>query len=239
MAISVSRVSACRANYAEHLADREMFQREFCRRLGAEPGLNGKVLDIGCGSDLPLGMLSLKTRLQTVDLDGVDPTPGVMSHPLLRRRWQGEFETAPIPDGEYDVAYAYNVVEHIREADSFFARLRRVLKPGGVFWALTPHGAHPFAAAVRLVQVLKLKHGIAMRNKGVNDYPAYYRLNTPSKVAKAAERNGFANAEFVHVPCMQWDRYFPRPLRGLPHLYDRLFGLNFRRASLLLMYRLQ
>ena len=156
-------------------------------------GSNGKVLDIGCGGAFDK-MIPLHPRLEKADLDGVDPSPAVMSHPLLRRRWHAPFEEAAIPEKEYDLAYAFNVVEHIVAPDPFFRQLRRVLKPGGVFWAMTPNGHHPFTWAVRAFQAMGLKQGAASRHPNVNDYPAYYRLNTPRSVAAAAERQGFDRA---------------------------------------------
>lgn len=227
----------CQVSYGEHDKDRTLFQKAFCERLGKEPQLGGRVLDIGCGPDIPEGLTPLRSRL--INLDGVDPSEEVNRHPQLKNRWHGPFETADIPSAAYDLAYAYNVVEHIADPKPFFATLRRVLKPGAAFWALTPHGRHPFCFCVRTVENLNLKKWIASRNEGVNDYPAYYRLNRVKEIARAAEGCGFSRLDVIYIPSVHWDTYFPRPLRFVPRWHDRLLGLKRKGSMLLLAYRLQ
>lgn len=217
--------------------DRSRFQQTFVSRLQSEPGITGRVLDIGCGPALPIGLESLEGVFG--QHDGVDPSPAVMNHPLLHDRWQAEFETSGVPNGVYDMAYAYNVVEHIAVPLPFLQRVKQVLKPEGVFWALTPHALHPFAAAVRTVQAIGLKGAARERNSGVNDYSAYYRLNSASAVQAAAEKCGFRSAEFVYLPNVNWDTYFPSWARFVPHTYDRLLGFRFPSRMLLLAFRLQ
>lgn len=235
--MQVSTSTACSATYEAHDRDRAMCEREFRRRLVAEPGFAGEKLDVGCGGNLPQALSDLRDRIGV--LDGVDPSDAVRSHPLLRNRWMGTFESANIPSAQYDLAYAYNVMEHIEAAGPFLTTLRRVLKPGGAFWAFTPHALHPFARAVRIIERLGLKHGMAAKNAHLNDYPAYYRLNSKRRIAAAARVAGFSKLEVVYVPCLHWDMYFPTPVRFLPHLYDRLVGVRFRPFMLLLAYRLE
>lgn len=233
----VTETTACLGSFQDHDRDRTMFMTEFCRRLKLEPGLRGEVLDIGCGGDLAGTMQALNDEMKVYD--GVDPSPTVLNHPRLRRRWQGLFEAVDIPSNTYDLAVSSFVVEHIPEADSFFQTLRRVLKPGGVFWALTPQGHHPFCRCVRLVEWLKLKKTIAERQEGVNSYPAYYRLNRRNDIVRSASKAGFTSLDMVFIPSIHWDTYFPRPLRFLPHLHDRVTGLRRKKSMLCLAYRLQ
>jgi len=77
-----------------------------------------------------------------------------MEHPALENRWQGEFETAPIPEQTYDLAIAFNVVEHIKNSRSFIDRVAAILKPGGVFWALTPVTKQKQSAKPRIVPLM-------------------------------------------------------------------------------------
>lgn len=214
-----------------------MYMRAFVDRLLGESAFAGEKLDIGCGGRLNPCLHPLHEHIGT--FDGVDPFPQVNDHPTLRNRWHGTFEDSDIPDNVYDLAFAYNVVEHIQNADTFFAKLRKVLKPGGVFWGITPNGTHPFCMIVKLIQKLGIKKLMARRHEGANEYPAYYRLNRVRDIAAAAGRAGFSRLDAVYIPCLQWDQYFPKPLRFLPHLYDRVLGLKRRHAMLLLAYRLQ
>jgi len=218
-------------------ADRSGYQETFARRLLAEPGLRGRVLDVGCGP-APQAILEEVFR-RAGHLDGVDPVPPVVHLPSMRHRWVGTLESAPIPHGAYDLAYSCNVVEHVPDARPFFQKLRQVLRPGGVFWSLTPHGHHPFCSGVKLLESLKLKQVIARHDEHVNRFPSYYRLNRDRDVLRAIRGLGFSSARFVYMPCMQWDRAFPRFARWLPWTYDFLAGTRFKRAMLILAYRLE
>lgn len=232
--ISVSNVYL--GSYAELFKDRKGFQRWFSERLYAEPGMRRRVLDIGCGPSFPAPLTALSGL--PAQLDGVDPGADISQRTDLTLRWSADFEDAAMPEGEYDLAFAYNVVEHVSAAKPFFAKLAGVLKPGGVFWAITPHAWHPFPRCVRAIQALRLKEAYAHNRTGVNDYPAYYRLNSTSQVLQAIDGREFAKAEFFRLPCMQWDRYFPAPVRFIPHVYDRLLGLHCGPAMLLFGMRL-
>lgn len=217
--------------------DRSGFQREFVKRVLAEPGIKGRVLDIGCGPAVCPPIAEIATAAG--QLDGVDPTPAVKDHPALVERWCGTLDTVDVPSEAYDLAYAYNVVEHVAAARPFFQTVKRVLKPGGVFWALTPHGRHPFCSAVKLTQAVKFKQKLAEKNEGINSYPSYYRLNKPNSVIKAIDGLGFTKADFFVMPCMQWDHYFPKFLRWMPNIFDWMLGTRAAFSMLIFMYRLQ
>lgn len=231
-------------SYGELIGDRSGFQRAFCDWVTGEPTFKGKVLDIGCGFRLPVVLNEFAGKYG--QLDGVDPHPSVEAHPLLCRRWVGRFEDCDIPASEYDLAYAYNVVEHIEDPGRFLENVSRVLRPGGVFWALTPHKQHPFALLSRVIEVLGCKRIVAAylaREHGggtiINDYPAYYRLNRASTVVRLIRGLGFSEAAFYHYPCMQWDMYFPRVIRWAPRLYDLLLGTRFRAFMQIFGFRLR
>lgn len=238
---SLPRISHRRVDlggFGHLFRDRSGFQGAFWSRLLSEPRTSGRVLDIGCGGQPFPAEQEIQKR--AAQCDGVDPSGGVLTYPGLAERWQGKFEAAPIPESAYDLAWAYNVVEHIEHARPFFEKLRRILKPGGVFWALTPHGHHPFCTAVRLLQATGIKQRLAERDPDhVNAIPSYYRLNTSSQVLEAVRGLGFASADFHYMPCMQWDRTFPRFMRLAPWAYDWLIGTRFNRYSLVVAYRLE
>ncbi|HTV48103.1 MAG TPA: class I SAM-dependent methyltransferase [Phycisphaerae bacterium] len=219
-------------------ADRNGSGKVFSRLLRQEPGLKGRVLDIGCGKGIT--NKSLTDFPSWCDhLDGVDPTPAVLEHPALENRWQGEFETAPLPEHAYDLAVSFNVVEHIINPERFVARLAVILKPSGVFLALTPHARHPFCWLSRGIESIGLKDAAADNYKGMNRYSSYYRLNSIAQIRKLAQKSGFAKVDFYRFPSVQWDCYFPPLLRWAPHLYDHLLGCRVPACMQIIVYRLQ
>ena len=230
-------------SFSDLMRDRSGFQHAFNRSLAAEPGVRGRVLDIGCSAAIPHFLPAIGTLPR--QLDGVDPDPVVLNHPHLTMRWHSRFEDAPIPVEAYDLAYAYNVVEHVADPIPFLTRVHMILKPGGVFWALTPSSAHPFAWLTRSIERMGLK-GTMRENLQhpelgytVNPYTSYYRLNRPGQVLRAAGKIPFRSVEFHWFPCLQWDTYFPRVLRWLPRLYDFSLGIRWRRAMQIFAFRLE
>lgn len=59
-------------------------------------------------------------------------------------------EALPLPDGQFDFALCDNVLDHCEDPAQVLAEVRRVLRPGGVFW-LRVHVYHRWGAFVRFV----------------------------------------------------------------------------------------
>jgi SAM-dependent methyltransferase len=135
---------------------------------------------------------------------------------------------------------AYNVLEHIPQGAPFFRRVAEVLRPGGSFWALTPHSQHPFAWLSNTVRWLNVKrlYRRSVKAEGVNAYASYYRLNSPRAILKQLDPTLFESVTFYRLPCTQWDRYFPAATRFIPHLYDRAIGQRVGSLMLLLAVQL-
>lgn len=215
------------------------FQLRFAEEISRDSRLEGgRVLDVGCGPRPHRAMRFIKDRC--AQLDGVDLGDEVLQNPYLQARWHSPFESAPIPESAYDLAFAYNVVEHIAEPRPFFEKLARVLKPGGAFYALTPHRNHPFALMSRAAEVAGLKRAFAARLEGVNDYSAYYRLNSRGSIRRAIAGMDLQLTGTWYVQAPGWEQgYFPRALQALPRLYDRLLGGAYPILRPILLYRLE
>jgi SAM-dependent methyltransferase len=214
------------------------FQHQFRRLLVEDPNITGRVLDIGCGPEFaaPVTFLADVPR----QVDGVDPSDDVFRHPHLQLRWKAPLEAADIPESAYDLAVAYNVLEHLPTGRSFLEKLSRVLKPGGTFWALTPHARHPFSWMSRSLELAGFKKMMAARNPGVNDYPAYYRVNSRRQILKQLDGLPFDPPQFTYAAAPGWaGGYFPRALVWAPNLYDRLLGEPIERLRLILMVKLR
>jgi SAM-dependent methyltransferase len=217
--------------------------REFGRQIAAVPARHGRVLDVGCGGDVPYAVRKFAGGIGP--LDGVDPDPIIATHPALVHRWQRPFESAPIPTQAYGLAFAYNVLEHVAEPRPFFEKLASVLEPGGVFLALAPNARHPFAWISRAADVLHLKplfiRTLARRDASamnVNTYPSYYRANSPAAIRRAIEGLGLS-ASFTFVPCVQWEMYFPAWLRWMPYVWDRVVTARVETMNQVLIVRVE
>ncbi len=151
-------------------------------------------------------------------------------------------EDIPVPADTYDMAYSYNVIEHVLNERSFLAKAVEILKPGAVYWSMSPNARHPFTWAVRALQGLKLKD---IYRKSIspqaNDYPAYYRLCSDTKVLRAIidQNLPVSRIDFYYVPNVQWDSFFPSILRFLPHMIDRGIILRNPPMSNIFMFRIE
>jgi ubiquinone/menaquinone biosynthesis C-methylase UbiE len=103
--------------------------REFAREAGSE-----RLLDVGCGTGF---ILDLAHDLFD-QLDGLDLTPEMLDQVTRRDNLTltlSEAEKMPFADESFNVVTCYSVLHHIEDLASVFAEVRRVLKPGGVFYA--------------------------------------------------------------------------------------------------------
>lgn len=147
-----------------------------------------KVLDLGagraawfeddlntCRRDLRL----LKGRVQKVTAADIDPA-------VLQNRAADESvvlkegEGLPFANNAFDVIIADYVLEHIDDPAEFAAEVTRVLRPGGLFAARTPHKYCYVAIIARLVS--NAKHSRVLRKvqpdrKEMDVFPTRYRLN--------------------------------------------------------------
>jgi SAM-dependent methyltransferase len=214
------------------------FQYRFANLIAHDKAVKGRVLDIGCGPGFHRS-LSFIPRVAS-QVDGVDPGRGIEDNTSVTMKWRGGLEEAPIPPSTYDLAVAYNVVEHIADPHAFLRAVHRLLKPGGHFWALTPHSRHLFAMLSRGLECAGLKSFIADRNASVNDYPAYYRLNSRRQVERCLTA---LPLQATHIECMTapgWYKvYFPRCLHWSAKIYDNLLGDRFESFHLIFMFCLE
>src|SRR5689334_15641586 len=141
-----------RARLASPVAARARARRHahFFAATGLQPGM--RVVDVGCGT---LGLRGLEPELDITGVDRVErpqyPGPFVLADATRR---------LPFDDGEFDLAYASSVIEHIEPAarPAFAAEVRRVARGWFVqtpAWSfpIEPHALLPAAhwppAAVR------------------------------------------------------------------------------------------
>lgn len=97
-----------------------------------------RLLDIGCGA----GTLLRAARRAGWDAEGLEVSIVAVEH--LRadgfKVFQGELAEASYPEGHFDVVMAIEVLEHIAEPAQLVEEIARILRPGGLMWATTPHG---------------------------------------------------------------------------------------------------
>lgn len=99
-----------------------------------------EVLEVGCGRGVTGRLLQerLGCRVTGVELNPIVAREAAQH---LHRVIQGDVQTVEI-DGGYDVVLGLEVVEHLVEAESFLARIRQLLAPGGRAILSIPNVGH-------------------------------------------------------------------------------------------------
>lgn len=108
--------------------------RDFEKRLGRK----GRYLDVGCG----VGELLWAAKEAGWEYEGVDPSREFVE---IGKKFLGVegrvclLEEAGFPDDYFDAVSMSAVVEHIYNPMGLLVEIKRVLKPGGVFWFDAPN----------------------------------------------------------------------------------------------------
>lgn len=95
-------------------------------------------LDIGSGG----GSLLEAAKRAGWQAEGVEVSRTAVEHVRglgFEVHW-GELEGASYPSGHFDVVTASEVIEHVADPVSMLKEVTRILRPGGLLWATTPHG---------------------------------------------------------------------------------------------------
>ncbi len=97
------------------------------------PGLQGRLLDFGCGRKPYRACFTNATDYVGVDLEqsGHDHASS-----LVDVFYDGK--TVPFPDESFDAVFCAEVLEHVFEPDSILPELHRVLKHGGAMLVTVP-----------------------------------------------------------------------------------------------------
>lgn len=171
------------------------------------------VLDIGCGAgNYTLKLLSKKTPLDCtlVDLSGVMLARAKEriiqvnngQHQLI----QGDIRTVALPEDHYDTIMAAAVLHHLRDDEDWetvFAKLYRLLKPGGSLW-ISDFIVQETPAIQQLIYKERYgKHLAGLKDETYRDTVFAYieKEDSPRTInyqMKLLEKTGFRKVELLH-----------------------------------------
>jgi 2-polyprenyl-6-hydroxyphenyl methylase / 3-demethylubiquinone-9 3-methyltransferase len=171
------------------------FARVLARERG--PALTGlRALDIGCGG----GFLAEEFARLGCDVVGVDPSAASLEtarrHALaggLDIDYRvGTGEQLPVADGQFDLVYCCDVLEHVTDLDRVIAETARALKPGGMYLFDTVN--RTLVSKVLAIKVLQ-----DWRYTRVFDFPLHQfdMFITPRELTAVLDRHGLAVDEIV------------------------------------------
>lgn len=109
----------------------------------------GRLLDIGAS----IGVFMSQARDAGFDVVGIEPSGKAAAHARERFGLEilpGFFHDHEFEPGSFDVVYAWHVIEHVTDLDSFLTGIHRVLRPGGVLYLGTESYLDLNVAVLRL-----------------------------------------------------------------------------------------
>lgn len=179
-----------------------------------------RVLDLGAGAGEE-NPYRLKDRVGT--LIGIDRDPRVGRNPLLESGVIGDGGALPFRDNSFDLAFSIYVLEHIVRPRRLAGELRRILRPGGVFLALTPSRFH-YVSLIAACTPTGF-HRWINRKRGRKDqdtFPTQYKLNSRRQLTREFGDEDFELVEFDTFEVQPNYLTFSTPSFLLGALYERL-----------------
>lgn len=154
-----------------------------------------RVLDFGAGRGEHIIDDSVAYRRNLSNLlgkcahvEGCDVDEAVQFNPFLdHAEIVSPEHPLPYPDGSFDLIFSRFVLEHVANPAYVAGELLRILKPGGVFVALTPNKFSYIALAGMLIPNrahIRVLREVQPNRKAIDVFPTAYKLNSARSLAK-------------------------------------------------------
>ena len=118
---------------------------------------NGKLLDVGCGEGLFLGLAQAKGW----EISGTEISlyaSQFASKILGEEIYCGQLHEAAFADDSFDVVTMWHVLEHVEDPKGYLTEVYRVIRPGGLLVIAVPNINNLFLRSLyRLIKWRKLK----------------------------------------------------------------------------------
>lgn len=194
----------------------EHFVDELYKHVDSE----STVLDIGAGAgqNNPYQLQGKCREIVGVDLDS-----RVLTNSLLDRGIVSDVLHLPFENQSFNIAFSIYVLEHIQDPNAFIREIHRVLKPGGMFFALTPNYWHYVPLIASCTPYSFHRWYNEKRGRASDDtFPTYYRMNTRRTLRKQFQQMGFdeKNMKLIEVQPNYLNFCLPTFLAGA--LYERV-----------------
>jgi len=167
---------------------------EFYGRINSLLKKTDIVLNIGAGRgawyfedkcEFRRKLINLKPLVKK--LIGVDIDPAVLKNETTSINYVIKNHKIPLKSQSVDIIISDYVLEHVKYPNLFYKEIDRLLKPGGYFFARTPHKLQYISIIANLIKNkdhVKFLKILQPRRKSIDVFPTEYKMNTLSCISK-------------------------------------------------------
>jgi SAM-dependent methyltransferase len=152
------------------------------------------IIELGCGQGQLLRHLAKENLVAADRIYGIEQSPLAVE---FVNRWLpgahvsvGDIYKLDFSDGQFDVCFLMETIEHLERPDVALREIQRVLRPGGLLYVSFPNFLHLPWLAVRLLSDLLNKPNWIVRQP-------IDRILTVFHVRRIVGRTGFAFVEAI------------------------------------------
>lgn len=124
-------------------------------------GSGKDVLDLGCRDGVLTRYFTEHNRVTGADIDSVALQVAQSSLGIQTLHFDIQSDTWPVNPASFDVVAAGELLEHVYFPEQVIAKIRDIIRPGGVFVGSVPHA---FALKNRLKYALAVKRGTPLED---------------------------------------------------------------------------
>jgi ubiquinone/menaquinone biosynthesis C-methylase UbiE len=194
---------------------------KFLKLLSEHITKTSVILDLGAGTG-ELNIHNLKGQQRVIY--GIDLDPRISENHSLDLGVIGDGNSLPFKSKSFDIIFCIYVLEHVENPTAFAKEIRRVLKPGGKFFALTPNKYHYVPLIAKITPTWFHKKLNQLRGRASEDtFPTFYKLNSEKSLQRHfSNKLGFTNLVLSFVEVRPNYLLFTLPTFIIGMLYERI-----------------
>ena len=199
-----------------------------------------EMIDLGCGKGLET---PISYKEFTRHSYGLDISEAVFSNVTIDQPLLGSVYDIPLPEASVDLAVNQELLEHLEFPQRMFNEVSRILRPNGIFAAMTPNLWYPSTIISYLTPYTfhKFANRVLHDIDAAEIFPTWYRANTLGRLKQLGECAGLELVKYEHFKCNPGELSFSPLLTRLEVAYFRLITkfdvLGFLRDIIIVFFR--
>jgi len=198
------------------------------------------MIDLGCGRGLET---AISYKELTRHSYGLDISEAVYANSTIHEPLLGSVYDIPLPNGSVDLAVNQELLEHLEFPERMFQEVSRILRPNGIFAAMTPNIWYPSMMVSYVTPysfhkfVNRVLHNIDARDV----FPTWYRANTLGRLKRLGKSAGLDIVQYEYFTSNPGELSFSPLLTRLEVAYYRLLvrfeALGWLRDVVIVFFR--